>query len=83
MNPKINKLKTEKAKNIEKISALQQRNREIDSSVLELENLDIIGMVRACGMTPEMLAELIQAAKKNPLPDNMMETEVGENDSEE
>ena len=56
MNPKINKLKTEKAKNIEKISVLQQRNREIDSSVLELENLDIIGMVRACGMTPEMLA---------------------------
>lgn len=83
MNPKINKLKTEKAKNIEKISALQRRNREIDSSVLELENLDIIGMVRACGMTPEMLAELIKAAKKNPLPDNMAETEVGENDSEE
>jgi hypothetical protein len=83
MNPKINKLRMEKAKNIEKISALQQRNREIDSSVLELENLDIIGMVRACGMTPEMLAELIKAAKKNPLPDNMEETEVGENDSEE
>ena len=68
MNPKIQKLKAEREKNTEKIAALQQRNKEIDSSVLELENLDIIGMVRSCGLTPEALAQLMQAVKNNPLP---------------
>ena len=51
MNPKINKLKAEREKNSKKIAALQQRNREIDDSIHELENLDIVGMVRSCGMT--------------------------------
>ena len=55
MNPKINKLKAEREKNSKKIAALQQRNREIDDSIHELENLDIVGMVRSCGMTPELL----------------------------
>ena len=68
MNPKIQKLKAERAKNDAKISALQARNQEIDSTVEELENLDIIGMVRSCGITPEMLARFIQDMKKNPLP---------------
>ena len=68
MNPKIQKLKAEREKNTEKIAALQQRNKEIDSSVLELENLDIIGMVRSCGLTPEALAKLMQAVKNHPLP---------------
>ena len=45
MNPKINKLKAEREKNSKKIAALQQRNREIDDSIHELENLDIVGMV--------------------------------------
>ena len=49
MNPKINKLKAEREKNGKKIAALQQRNREIDDSIHELENLDIVGMVRSCG----------------------------------
>ena len=68
MNPKIQKLKAERAKNDAKISALQARNREIDSTVEELENLDIIGMVRSYGITPEMLARFIKDMKKNPLP---------------
>lgn len=68
MNPKIQKLKAEREKNTEKIAALQHRNKEIDSTVLELENLDIIGMVRNCGLTPEALAQLMQAVKNDPLP---------------
>lgn len=78
MNPKIQKLKAERAKNDAKISALQARNREIDSTVEELENLDIIGMVRSCGITPEMLARFIQDMKKNPLP-----VLTGENETKE
>ena len=86
MNPKIQKLKAERAKNDAKISALQARNREIDSTVEELENLDIIGMVRSCGITPEMLARFIQDMKKNPLPvlpDENETKEDGNDGSEE
>ena len=60
MNPKINKLKAEREKNSKKIAVLQQRNREIDDSIHELENLDIVGMVRSCGMTPEQLATILE-----------------------
>lgn len=59
MNPKINKLKAEKEKNLRKISEMTARNDEIDKQVIELENLDIIGIVRENEVTPEQLAELI------------------------
>ena len=56
MNPKINKLRTELEKNNGKIAALQAKNKE-------LENLDIIGMVRDQGMTMYEFAELFQKMK--------------------
>lgn len=68
MNPKINKLKAEREKNSKKIAALQQRNREIDDSIHELENLDIVGMVRSCGMTMEQLAQYLMHIKKGGSP---------------
>lgn len=68
MNPKITKLQTERGKNVDKISMLQTRNREIDGQITELENLDIVGIVRDNGITPEMLAEIIKAMKQKPLP---------------
>ena len=68
MNPKINKLKAEKTKNLRKIAEMTARNEEIDAQVTELENLDIIGMVRDNAITPEMLAEIIKAAKSSPIP---------------
>ena len=64
MNPKINKLKAEKEKNLRKISEMTARNEEIDKQVTELENLDIIGIVRENEVTPEQLAELIQSLRK-------------------
>ena len=63
MNPKINKLKAEKEKNIRKIAEMTARNEEIDKQVTELENLDIIGIVRENEVTPEQLAELIQSLR--------------------
>ncbi len=60
MNSKINKLKSEKDKNLAKIAALNARNNEIDSQIIELENLDIIGIVRDNGVTPDELAEIIR-----------------------
>ena len=68
MNPKINKLKAEKAKNLSRIAEMTARNDEIDAQVTELENLDIIGMVRDNEITPEMLAEILRRAKTMPLP---------------
>ena len=68
MNPKIKKLKAEKEKNLRRIADMTARNTEIDAQVTELENLDIIGMMRDNEITPEMLAEILRRAKTMPLP---------------
>ena len=64
MNPKIKKLKAEKERNISRIAEMTARNEEIDKQVTELENLDIIGIVRENSITPEALFELIRSLKK-------------------
>lgn len=68
MNPKITKLRAERGKNEAKISDLQARNKEIDGLITELENTDILGLVRASGMTPEQLAALLRGLKDAPAP---------------
>ena len=68
MNAKITKLRTERGKNETKISDLQARNREIDKLITELENTDILGLVRASGMTADQLAALIVGMKDSPMP---------------
>ena len=68
MNPKIIKLKAERAKNDEKIAALQSRNQELDESIVELENTDIIGLARATGMSMEELAQFLTQLKRGGAP---------------
>ena len=68
MNPKITKLKAERAKNDEKIAAPQSRNRELDESIVELENTDIIGLARATGMSMEELAQFLTQLKRGGAP---------------
>lgn len=68
MNPKITKLKAERAKNDEKIAALRSRNRELDESIIELENTDIIGLARATGMSMEELAQFLTQIKRGGAP---------------
>ena len=68
MNPKIIKLKAERAKNDETIAALQSRNRELDESIVELENTDIIGLARATGMSMEELAQFLTQLKRGGAP---------------
>lgn len=63
MNPKIRKIDEETAKNNAKIAKLQERNRELAQQRTELENTDIIGLVRSMGLTPDQLAALIRGAK--------------------
>ena len=68
MNPKITKLKAERAKNDEKIAALRSRNRELDESIVELENTDIIGLARATGISMEDLAQFLTQLKRGGAP---------------
>lgn len=68
MNPKIIKLKAERAKNDEKIASLRSRNRELDESIVELENTDIIGLARATGMSMEELAQFLTRLKRGGTP---------------
>ena len=68
MNPKISKLRAEREKNNGKIAALQTRNREIDSQIMELENTDIIGLARATGMSMEELAQFLTQLKRGGAP---------------
>ena len=60
-NPKIKKIDTEYEKNAAKITELQERQRELEKQRMELENLDIIGIVRGMGLTPDQLAAIIKA----------------------
>lgn len=60
MNPKIAKLRAELEKNTEKITRLQTRNAELKQQIQELENLDIISMVRERGMTPDQLSAFLE-----------------------
>lgn len=72
MNPRINKLRAELQKNNNKIAALQAKNKVLEKQIRELENTDIIGMVRDQGMTMEEFAALFQQMKgtttKIPMP---------------
>ena len=60
MNTKVTKLRAERSKNEAKIADLQARNKQIDELITEQENTDIIGLVRATGMTPDQLAALLR-----------------------
>ena len=64
MNPKIQNLRAEQEKNNEKIRKLQDRNAELKEQIRELENTDIVGIVRDTGITPEELAALLQTLKQ-------------------
>ena len=66
MNAKIKKINAEYEKNAAKIADLQARQKELDKQRTELENLDIAGMVRSMGMTPEELAAPDRSVQKRP-----------------
>ena len=78
MNPKIQKLRAELDKNNEKIVKLQSRNTEIKQQIRELENEDIIGLVRANGINMDELAQFLQMMKTA---DNAAEKEDLGNDN--
>ena len=80
MNPKIKKINMEYEKNAAKITELQARQEELSKQRIELENLDIIGLVRNMGLDPDQLVALIHTARAPPSvkPEG---TPVGEGDT--
>lgn len=79
MNPKFKKIEAEYKKNAAKISALQNQQKELERQRRELENLDIVGLVRGMGMTAEELSALMKASRENrPLTDQKKQEESHE-----
>ena len=60
MNTKLNKLRIKHNKNNEKIQSLTKENEKLDKQILELENTDIIGLVRSMNLTPEQLLQILK-----------------------
>lgn len=75
MNPKLQKLRAELEKNTERIRTLQSRNTELKQQIQEMENLDIIGMVRDSGLAPDALADLLAKIQASPNPAEIKEKE--------
>ena len=65
MNPKIEKMKAEAERNSEKINALTERNVLLKAKITELENLDIIGLVRERQISPADLEAVFGVKPKN------------------
>ncbi|MEQ2382910.1 DUF4315 family protein [Lachnospiraceae bacterium CLA-AA-H58] len=81
MNAKINKLRGELAKNKNKISELQSRNREIERQITELENNDILELVHSHDLDITQLTALIEMMKNDPAA--ALRGEMEETDHEE
>ena len=81
MNPKLQKLRAELEKNTERIRTLQSRNTELKQQIQEMENIDIIGMVRESGLTPEDLAGLLAKIQESAQANETKEKEVSSSEA--
>lgn len=82
MNPKIHKLRDELAKVNVKLATLQDRKQEMEKQLLEAENTDIVGLVRAKGYSLEQFAELLKLIQANPVPKRAINPGEEANDHE-
>ena len=64
---KLERIEAEIAKTKETISKQQTRLRELEAQKTEVENLQIVQMVRALRMTPEELSTFLNGKQESPL----------------
>lgn len=64
MNPKISKITGEIEKTREKISDLQSRLKELERQKTELENADILALVRGIDIQADEFAAFVAAYKE-------------------
>lgn len=63
----IEKLKAERTKIAQRIESLTSRLEKLDEKITEMENMEIIGIVREYGLSIEQLAEMVKILEKNPI----------------
>ena len=85
MNGKLQKVMAEIEKVKAKIAAQQTHLRELEQQKIELENTEIVGMVRGLDVAPEELAAFIKAFRSSTAgtSDFMKKKEDEENECEE
>ena len=66
MNEKIQKFKADYEKNEQKISALQEKSKKLLAKITQLENEEIIGLVRDSKLDIDGLSRLLNKGKKEP-----------------
>ena len=64
MNPKLKKLIDEMEKTKVKISDMQSRMRDLERQRTELENADIIAMIRGIDVPPDEFGEFVRLFKE-------------------
>ena len=64
MNPKLAKINAEIVKTREKIADYQARLKELERQKTEIENTEIVELVRGVDATPKELAAFIRAFRK-------------------
>ena len=85
MNPRISKIKEERAKLVQRRDSLDARILKLDEQIMKLENTDIVGIVRETGVTIDQLAEIMKTMETNPaaaVTDVSCDTENGDKDDE-
>ena len=66
MNPRITKLKEERARLAQRRESIDVRIQKLDEQIMKLENTDIIGIVRETGVTIDELAGIMKTLENNP-----------------
>jgi predicted nuclease with TOPRIM domain len=71
---KLEKIEQEMQKTREKITALQNRLKELDAQRTEQENLQIVSLVRSLRLSPQQLKEYLQNTAEQTAPAPYMAT---------
>ena len=66
MNEKIQKYKADYEKNEKRISALQEKSKKLLAKITQLENEEIIGLVRESKLDIDGLSKLLTKSRKEP-----------------
>lgn len=75
---RIEAIKDERRKNEEKIERLTARNKELLRKQTDIENDWILGMIRACNLAPEKIAELVSGMPQREANGDEAADEAGE-----
>lgn len=73
MNARIVRLKEEYERNAEKIVSLQAKNKKLAEKIKELENIEILGIVKASGLSIDELMSLLGNTDEAPTTKNDLE----------